>query len=89
MPTGSELGQCLSKGITKDDITTIDDSLTPVYTQPDKCVTTVQLQPPDNKPQVTCTATTPQLAGYGVRNAVQVTFKDMNSIGRVLDAATG
>jgi len=83
------LGLSLSKGITKDDIATIDYSLTPVYAQPDKCVTTVQPQPPDNKPQVTCTATTPQLVGYAVRNAIQVTVKDMNSIGIVLDAATG
>ena len=83
------LGLSLSKGITKDDITTIDYSLTPVYAQPDKCVTTVQPGlPPDNKPQVTCTATTPQLVGYAVRNAIKVTVKDMNSIGKVLDAAT-
>jgi len=79
----------LSKGITKDDITTIDYSLTPVYMQADKCVTTVEPQPPDNRPQVTCTATTPQLVGYAVRNAIKVTVKDMNSIGKVLDAATG
>jgi len=84
------LGLSLSKGITKDDITTIDYSLTPVYTSADKCVTIVQPElPPDNKPQVTCTATTPQLVGYAVRNAIQVTVKDMNSIGKVLDAATG
>ena len=85
------LGLSLSKGITKDDITTIDYSLTPVYSQPDKCVTTTEVpQPPgDTKPQVICTTTTPQLVGYAVRNAVQVTVKDMNSIGKVLDAATG
>jgi uncharacterized protein YggE len=85
------LGLSLSKGITKDDITTIDYSLTPVYTQIDKCVTTteVPLPPGDTKPQVICTATTPQLVGYAVRNAIQVTVKDMNSIGKVLDAATG
>jgi uncharacterized protein YggE len=89
------LGLSLSKGITKDDITTIDYSLTPVYSQIDKCVTTttttteVPLPPGDTKPQVTCTATTPQLVGYAVRNAIQVTVKDMNSIGKVLDAATG
>ena len=84
------LGLSLSKGITKDDIATIDYSLTPVYTQADKCVTTTEVpQPPDNKPQVACTATTPQLVGYAVRNAIQVTVKDMNSIGKVLDAATG
>ena len=88
------LGLSLSKGITKEDITTIDYSLTPVYSQIDKCVTTtstteVPLPPGDTKPQVTCTATTPQLVGYAVRNAIQVTVKDMNSIGKVLDAATG
>lgn len=79
----------LSKGITKDDITTIDYSLTPVYAQPDKCVTTVQPGLPPDKLQVTCSATTPQLVGYAVRNAIKVTVKDMNSIGKVLDAATG
>jgi len=79
----------LSKGITKDDITTIDYSLTPAYAQPDKCVTTVQPGLPPDKPQVTCSATTPQLVGYAVRNAIKVTVKDMNSIGKVLDAATG
>jgi uncharacterized protein len=85
------LGLSLSKGITKDDITTIDYSLTPVYSQADKCVTTTEVpQPPgDTKPQVTCTTTTPQLVGYAVRNAIQVTVKDMTSIGKVLDAATG
>lgn len=88
---GAILGlSSLSKPITKDDITTIDYSLTPVYSQFDKCVTTTELlQPPDAKPQVTCNATTPQLIGYAVRNAIQVTVKDMNSIGKVLDAATG
>jgi len=81
----------LSIGITKEDITTIDYSLTPVYSQIDKCIpiTDVPLPPGDTKPQVTCTATTPQLVGYAVRNAIQVTVKDMNSIGKVLDAATG
>jgi uncharacterized protein YggE len=85
------LGLSLSKGITKDDITTIDYSLTPVYSQPEKCVTTTEVPQPlgDTKPQVTCTITTPQLVGYAVRNAIQVTVKDMNSIGKVLDAATG
>ena len=87
------LGLSLSKSITKDDITTVDYSLTPVYSQADKCVTTttteVPLPPGDTKPQVTCTATMPQLVGYAVRNAIQVTVKDMNSIGKVLDAATG
>jgi uncharacterized protein YggE len=85
------LGLSLSKGITKDDITTIDYSLTPVYSQIDKCVTTTEVPQPagDTKPQVTCTATTPQLVGYAVRNAIQVTVKDMTSIGKVLDAATG
>jgi uncharacterized protein YggE len=89
------LGLSLSKSITKDDITTVDYSLTPVYSQIDKCVTTtiaagstnVSLPlpttppPPDIKPQVTCTATTPQIVGYAVRNAIQVTVKDMTSIG--------
>jgi uncharacterized protein YggE len=78
----------LSKPITKDDITTTDYSLTPVYAQIDKCVPSELPQPPDTKSQVTCTATTPQLVGYAVRNAVKVTVRDMNSIGRVLDAAT-
>jgi uncharacterized protein YggE len=74
----------LSQGITKDDITTIGYSLTPVYTQPDKCITT-----PSNVPQpISCSTATPQLVGYAVRNAIQVAVKDMNSIGKVLDAAT-
>jgi len=79
----------LSIGITKEDITTIDYSLTPVYAQADKCVTIDQPGLPTDRPQVTCTSTTPQLVGYAVRNAIQVTVKDMNSIGKVLDAATG
>ena len=38
----------LSKPITKDDITTTDYSLTPVYSQFDKCVTTTEVpQPPE------------------------------------------
>jgi hypothetical protein len=79
----------LSLGITKDYVTTIDYSLTPVYSQSDKCVTTtVGTYPPQPQP-FTCTATTPQLIGYAVRNAIQVTVKDMNSIGKVLDSATG
>jgi uncharacterized protein YggE len=76
----------LSPAITKDDITTTDYSLTPVYSQPNNnCYTTSsssQQQP------ITCTTATQQLIGYAVRNAIQVTVKDMTSIGRVLDAAT-
>jgi len=97
------LSLSLSNSITNDDITTVDYSLTPVYSEIDKCVTTAITAgstnaslplpttppPPDTKPQVTCTATTPQLIGYAVRNAIQVTVMDMNSIGKVLDAATG
>jgi len=74
----------LSPGITKDDITTTDYSLTPVYSQSNNCFTGI------SAPQqpTTCTTTTQQLIGYAVRNAIQVTVKDMTSIGRVLDAAT-
>ena len=79
----------LSKPITKADITTTDYSLTPVYSY-DKCVPTeARVTPEDMKQEVTCTTTTPQLVGYAVRNAIKVTVKDMNSIGKVLDAATG
>ena len=77
----------LSQGITKDDITTIDYSLTPVYTQPDKCITTTTNVPQPPQP-IPCSTATPQLVGYAVRNAIQVAVKDMNSIGKVLDAAT-
>jgi uncharacterized protein YggE len=73
----------LNPVITKEDITTTDYSLTPVYTQPDKCFTSDSAQP------VTCSMVTPQLVGYAVRNQIQVTVKDMTSIGRVLDVATG
>lgn len=75
----------LTPGITKEDITTTDYSLTPVYTQPDKCYTSNTAQPQP----VTCSMVTPQLIGYAVRNQIQVAVKDMTSIGRVLDAATG
>ncbi len=79
----------LSKPITKADITTTDYSLTPVYSY-DKCVTATEVRPPDDtKPEVTCTPTTPQLIGYAVRNAIKITVKDMTSIGKVLDVATG
>jgi uncharacterized protein YggE len=74
----------LSPGITKDNITTTDYSLTPVYSQPNNnCLTA-------SSPQqaIICTSTTQQLIGYAVRNAIQVTVKDMTSIGRVLDGAT-
>ena len=74
----------LSQGLNKEDVTTIDYSLTPIYTQPEKCVTTSNMPQP-----VTCTTTTPQLVGYAVRNAIQVTLKNMTSIGKVLDSATG
>ena len=78
----------LSKPITKADITTTDYSLTPVYSY-DKCVPTeVRVSPEGTKQEVACTTTTPQLVGYAVRNAIKVTVKDMNSIGKVLDAAT-
>jgi hypothetical protein len=72
----------LTPAITKDDITTTDYSLTPVYSQINNCPTVGPQQP------FTCTVTTQQLVGYAVRNAIQVTVKDMTSIGRVLDAAT-
>jgi len=78
----------LSKPITKADITTIDYSLTPVYSY-NKCANTTELRPPENtKLEVICTPTTPQLVGYAVRNAIKITVKDMDSIGKVLDAAT-
>jgi uncharacterized protein YggE len=79
----------LSLGITKDGVTTVDYSLTPVYSQPNECVTTTADPSPPQPQLFTCTTTTPQLIGYAVRNAIQVTVKDMNSIGKVLDSATG
>ena len=79
----------LSKPITKADITTTDYGLTPVYSY-DKCVPAeTRATPEDTKQQVTCTPTTPQLVGYAVRNAIKITVKDMTSIGKVLDVATG
>jgi len=72
----------LNPGITKDNITTTDYSLTPVYSQANNCLTAIPQQP------ITCTTTTQQLVGYAVRNAIQVAVKDMTSIGRVLDTAT-
>jgi len=78
----------LSLGITKDDVATVDYSLTPVYSQSDKCVTATGTPPAQPQP-FPCTTTTPQLIGYAVRNAIQVTVKDMNSIGKVLDSAAG
>jgi uncharacterized protein YggE len=75
----------LSPGITKNDITTTDYSLTPVYSQPNNNCYTAS---PSQQQPVICTTTTQQLIGYAVRNAIQVTVKDMTSIGRVLDAAT-
>jgi hypothetical protein len=75
----------LSPGITKNDITTTDYSLTPVYSQPkNNCYTA---STPSQQP-IICTTATQQLIGYAVRNAIQVTVKDVTSIGRVLDAAT-
>ena len=76
----------LSPGITKNDITTTDYSLTPVYSQPNNNCYTAS-SPPQQQP-IICTTATQQLIGYAVRNAIQVTVKDMTSIGRVLDAAT-
>ena len=75
----------LNPAIRKEDITTTDYSLTPVYTQPDKCFNTSN---PAQPQPVTCSAMTPQLVGYAVTNQIQVTVKDMTSIGRILDAAT-
>jgi hypothetical protein len=72
----------LNPVITKDDITTTDYSLTPVYAQANSCITANPQQ------AITCTTTTQQLVGYAVRNAIQVTVKDMTSIGKVLDVAT-
>jgi len=73
----------LNPTITKDNITTTDYSLTPVYSQPNTCPIA------SNSAQaITCTTTTQQLVGYAVRNAIQVSMTDMTSIGRVLDAAT-
>ena len=75
----------LSPGITKNDITTTDYSLTPVYSQlNNNCYTASN---PSQQP-IICTTATQQLIGYAVRNAIQVTVKDMTSIGKVLDAAT-
>jgi uncharacterized protein YggE len=76
----------LSPSITKNDITTTDYSLTPVYSQPNNNCYTAS-SPPQQQP-IICTTATQQLVGYAVRNAIQVTVKDMTSIGRVLDAAT-
>jgi len=73
----------LNPSITKDNITTTDYSLTPVYSQANNCNNTSSPQIP-----ITCTTTTQQLVGFAVHNAIQVTVKDMTSIGRVLDAAT-
>jgi uncharacterized protein len=75
----------LSLGVAKDGVTTVDYSLTPVYAQSDKCVTTG----PSPPQPFTCTTVTSRLIGYAVRNAIQATVKDMNSIGKVLDSATG
>ena len=79
----------LSKPVTKADITTTDYTLTPVYSY-DKCIPIeMPVTPEDTRQEVTCTTTTPQLVGYAVRNAIKITVKDMASIGKVLDAATG
>ena len=76
----------LNPGITKEDITTTDYSLTPVYSQPNNnCYTASSSSQPL---PIICTTATQQLIGYAVRNAIQVTVKDMTSIGRVLDVAT-
>ena len=72
----------LNPVITKDNITTTDYSLTPVYSQANNCLTVIPQQ------SFTCTTTTQQLVGYAVRNAVQVAVKDTMSIGKVLDTAT-
>ncbi len=77
------LGVTTNPVITKDDITTTDYSLTPVYSQTNNCLTITNPQLP-----ITCSTTTQQIIGYAVRNAIQVTVKDMASIGSVLDAAT-
>ena len=73
----------VNPSITKDNITTTDYSLTPVYSQPNTCLIA-------NNPgqSINCTSTTQQLVGYAVRNAIQVSVTDMTSIGKVLDAAT-
>jgi len=72
----------VNPSITKDNITTTDYSLTPVYSQPNTC-----LIASSSVQALTCT-TTQQLVGYAVRNAIQISVTDMGSIGRVLDAAT-
>ena len=78
----------LNPGITKDNITTTDYSLTPVYSQTsNSCYTSSGPSQPQPLP-IVCTTATQQLIGYAVRNAIQVTVEDMSSIGRVLDAAT-
>jgi len=77
------LGVTTNPVITKDDITTTDYSLRPVYSQTNNCLTITNPQLP-----ITCSTTTQQIIGYAVRNAIQVTVKDMASIGSVLDAAT-
>lgn len=76
----------LSPGITKDNITTTDYSLTPVYSQPSNNCNTAS--GPSQPQPIVCNTATQQLIGYAVRNAIQVTVKDMTSIGGVLDAAT-
>jgi uncharacterized protein YggE len=81
----------LSKPVTKADITTTDYSLTPVYSH-EICVSvnTTEVRPPENtKPELICIPTTPHLVGYAVRNAIKITVKEMDSIGKVLDGATG
>jgi hypothetical protein len=73
----------LNQSIRPEDITTTDYSLTPVYSQIDKCLTATNTPMP-----TTCTSTTPQLIGYAAHNAIQVAVRDVTAIGRVLDAAT-
>jgi uncharacterized protein len=64
------------RGITPSDIQTSRVSITPQYSQPAEA-----------KPGVPPEATIPKVVGYEVINAVQVTTRDLNKIGELLDAA--
>ena len=64
------------RGVAPKDIQTSRVSITPQYSQPAEA-----------KPGVPPEATIPKVVGYEVINAVQVTTKDLNKIGELLDAA--
>jgi uncharacterized protein YggE len=64
------------RGVAPKDIQTSRVSITPQYSQPT-----------ESKPGVPPETTIPKVVGYEVINAVQVTTKDLNKIGELLDAA--